>query len=525
MKGAMLITLAQLVTKSLGAIHRPVAQLMIGDEGLALATPPSNAYYIILAISSVGLNVAISRLVSERLALEDYRGARRVFQVASRMLLISGAVFSVIFALMAKPLAAYFHMPEAWLGFAVLAPALFLVSALCIFRGLYQGMQQMQPSAMSQVVEQFARVGISLVLIYVLSHQLTWGAAAFNAGNTIGIGMAVIYFLWVYMKERPTEDWTTTAPGVESYEHTPVGALLRKILSIAAPLALMGAVLPIMSLADSKIVIGRLLSMGVLESVAKEAQAWLANAGALRDLPTILTTALYVSLVPAIAESFMTKQIEQARYRTATAFRLTFMIGLPATVALLVGGRDVYGVLYKGSGWIVMSPLALSCLFMMLQQTASGALQGMGKIWISVRNMLIGVGVKIVLTYWWTGIPAIAERGAAYGTDVGFLVAAGLQLWALWKYMGFKLNLRADALKPLLASGMMAVAIWLTGSAAHAVIGYGRISGLLVVVVGGATYAVAILAVGGVTMADIGLIPGFPQRGVDLLRRYRLLRD
>ncbi|HWI62647.1 MAG TPA: polysaccharide biosynthesis C-terminal domain-containing protein, partial [Symbiobacteriaceae bacterium] len=235
--------------------------------------------------------------------------------------------------------------------------------------------------------------------------------------------------------------------------------------------------------------------------------------------------ALYISLVPAIAESFTTRQIEQARYRTQTAFRLTFMIGLPATAALLVVGRDVYSILFKGAGWPVMSPLALSTLFMMVQQTSSGALQGMGKIWVSVRNMLIGVGVKIALTYWWTGIPALAERGAAYATDVGFLVAAGLQLWALWKYMGFKLNVRADVVKPFIASAIMAVLVWLTSLGLHQFLGYGRLAGVLVVIVGAAVYAVAILAVGGVTIADIGLIPGFPQRGVDVLRRYRLLRD
>lgn len=525
MRGAMLITLAQLVTKLLGAVHRPAAQLMIGDTGLALATPPSYAYYIILAVSSVGLNVAISRLVSERIALEDYRGARRVFRVATRMLIVSGVVFSVLFALGAKWMAALFKMPEAWLGFAVLAPALLLVSILCVFRGLYQGMQQMQPSAMSQVVEQLARVSISLVLIYLVSQQVTWGAAAFNAGNTIGIGMAVLYFMWIYVKERPTAHWTTTAPGVASYEHVPVGTLLSKILAIAAPLALMGAVLPIMGLADSAIVIHRLMALGAPEELAEVAQAWLTNAGTLRDLPTILTTALYISLVPAIAESVTTNQMEQARYRTATAFRLTFLIGLPATAALLVCGRDVYSILFTGSGWTVMTPLALSCIFMMMQQTASGALQGMGKIWVSVRNMLTGVGVKVVLTWWWTGIPALRENGAAYATDVGFLVAAALQLWALRRYMGFRLNVKADAVKPLIASAIMGGAIWLSSLAVHRVIGYGRLPGLIIVAIGGAVYAVAILAIGGVTIADIGLIPGFPQRGVTLLRRYRLLRD
>jgi stage V sporulation protein B len=525
MRGAMLITLAQLVTKLLGAIHRPVAQSLIGDAGLALATPPSNAYYIILALSSIGLNVAISRMVSERLALEDYRGARRVFKVATGMLLISGAIFSVLFGLGAKWMAAYMEIPEAWLGFLVLSPALFLVSILCVFRGLYQGMQQMTPSAFSQIVEQIARVSLSLVLIALLAHQLNWGAAAFNAGNTIGIGMAVLYFLWLFFRTRPTAGWTTVAPGVESYEHESVTSLMGKIFAIAAPLAIMGAIQPIMSLADTKLVISRLVDMGVSSNYAKEAQAWLANAGALRDLPTILSNALYISLVPAIAESWALGQKEQAQYRTGIAMRLTWLIGIPATIALLVGGKDVYGIFYKGGGWVVMAPLAFSCLFSMLQQTVSGALQGMGKIWSSVWTLLVGMIVKILLTYWWAGVPALQENGAAYATVVGFLVAAALQMYDLYRYMGFRLDLKHHAAKPALASLIMAVAIWFSSMGVHRFVHNTRLAGLVVVAVGGFVYLAAILLLGGVTTADIGLIPGFTQGALNWLRRHRLVRD
>jgi stage V sporulation protein B len=526
MHGALLITLAQLITKVLGAIHRPLAQYFIGDAGLALATPPSSAYYIILAVSSVGLNVAISRLVSERLALQDLRGARRVYRIAVNMLVISGIVFSLLFGLMAKPMAAYFHMPEAWMGFAVLAPALFFVALLCVFRGLYQGMQQMKASAISQVVEQVGRVTLSLAIIALVTRfGVTYGAAAFNAGNTIGIFLAVLYFFWVFFKEKPTAHWDTVAPGVVSYEHESASRLLGKILSIAAPLAVMGAVLPVMTLVDSKIVTGRLIALGVADTLAKEPQAWLANATTLRDLPAVLTTALYISLVPAIAESYATGSLEQARYRISTAFRMTFLIGLPATVGLFAGAKDIYGILYTGPGWVVMAPLAISTIFVMMQQTASGALQGMGKIWLSVSNMLLGVGVKILLTYWWVAIPALKERGAAYATVAGFAVAAGLQLIALWRHLRFAVDVKGQAVKPLVAAALMAVAIWVTSPLVHRFIHAQRIAGALVVALGGLVYAVAVLALGGVTMADIGLIPGFPQRAADLLRKYRLLRD
>jgi len=539
MRGAFLITLAQLVTKILGAIHRPVAQLILGgDYGIGMASPPSNAYYIILGISSVGLNVAISRLVSERIALGDLRGARRVFRVAAGTLLVSGVFFSAAFALFSPYLARVTGFPESTPGFFVLAPALFFVAVLCVFRGLYQGMQQMEPSAMSQVVEQIARVTFSTILMLVLTPvALSYGAASFNAGNTIGIFLGVVYLGWLYLKRRPTAAWTTVAPDIESYEHESMGRLLRRILAIAVPLSVIGAILPVMNFVDSSLVKNRLLDLWVgiqqldpevlaqLNTRAGEALGWLGNAGTLRDLPTVLTTALYISLVPAITESLALGRIDQARSRIATAFRITFLIGIPATVGLLVGARDAYGVAFTGEGWIVMGPLALSTILVMVQQTAAGPLQGVGRIWLSVRNLVAGLVVKIVLTYWWTGVPGLEARGAAYATVAGFGLAAALNLWGLWRYLGFRVNVRGDVAKPLLASLPMAVVLWLLSPLVRYVVPWNRIAGLIVVAMGGVAYLVAILALGGVTMADIGLIPGFSQRTANRLRRYRLLRD
>ncbi|HYG58875.1 MAG TPA: polysaccharide biosynthesis protein [Symbiobacteriaceae bacterium] len=525
MRGAFLITLAQLVTKILGAFHRPGAQLLMDDAGLRMATPPSQAYFIMLALSSVGINVAISRLLSERLALEDYRGARRVFRVAAGMLLVTGVVFSTLFAMGSKRMAAFFLEPETWPGFLVLAPALFFVSVLCAFRGLYQGIQQMQASAVSQVVEQVARVVLSLVIIALLT-PVPLKAAAFNGGSTIGTFAAALYLVWKYLKDRPTAGWTTVAPGVESYEHESTTSVMGKILAIAAPLALIGAILPIMGMVDSRVVPSQLMALGVGAQLANEAgKAWLANAGTLRDLPTILTTALYISLVPAIAESYATGQLEQARYRTATAFRITFLIGFPATAGLFAAAQDLYGVLYKGPGWVVMAPLALSTIVMMMQQTASGALQGIGRIWLSVRNLTIGVVVKTVLTYWWAGIPALQAQGAAHAWTAGFLVAAGLQLLALKQHLGFRIDWKGDALRPALASVLMGVALWLLAPLARWLVPVPRVPGLLLAVVGGLIYGVAILLMGGITVADIGLVPGLPAGSVAFLRRYRLLRD
>ncbi len=523
MHGAMLITAGALISRLLGVLYRPGAQQFIGDAGLDLVTPPSAAYQVMFAISAVGLNVAISRLIAERLVVEDYRGARRVLRVATGLLLVSGTVFSILFALGARWMATVSGYPESWTGFIALAPAIFLVTLLSVFRGLFQGMQHMRPAATSQVVEQAARVGLGLVMVALLAPvDLGFGAAAFNAGNTVGILLGVIYSAWVYFTQRPTAHWNTVAPGVESYEHEPVRKLVERILAIALPLSLLGAVLPLMGLVDSFLVKNRLVAAGLDGDAAL---AWLANAGQLRDLPSILTTALYVSLVPAITESIAARRWDQVRYRSAAAFRLTFLIGIPATAGLLIGAESAYKIIYEGPGYVVMGPLAWSTLFLMVQQTSAGILQGMGLIWLSVRNMLLGVAAKLILTYWWTGIPALHAAGAAYATDVAFAVAAGLNLLVLQRRVGLAFRLKEDILQPLLASSVMGLVIWLMAPAVHAAVAYERLAGAIVVGTGALVYLVAIFGLGGVSEADLRLIPGVKPGLIAALRRYRLVRD
>lgn len=296
-------------------------------------------------------------------------------------------------------------------------------------------------------------------------------------------------------------------------------------MAIALPLSLIGAVLPLTNMVDALIVKNRLLSAGAPAEFAEVALAYLGNAGTLRDLPSILTMALYVSLVPAVTEAVAKQRLDQARYRAATALRLTLLVGIPATAGLLVGARDAYGVAFAGEGYTVMAPLAWSTLFLMIQQTASGTLQGMGLIWVSVRNLLIGVALKTVLTYWWTGLPALQANGAAYATDLGFLVSAGLNLWSLRRSLGLGINLRDDVGRPALAALIMSLGIWLVSPLAHGVLPGHRLPGLITVMFGGLVYLVAIFAVGGVTEADLGLIPGVRPGWIQALRRYRLLRD
>lgn len=525
-RGALLITAGSLISRLLGVFYRPVAQIPLGEDGLALVSPPNAPYMLILAVSSTGLNVAVSRLVSQRLAVGDRRGARRVVRLSATVLGALGALFSVLFALAAPWMARVQGFPEATPGFLALAPAILMVTLEVSLRGLYQGMQQMRVPAVTMVIEQVGRVVVGLTGVFLLTPiALNLGAAAFNAGNTFGVFLGLLYVLYVYWHDRPMRDWTTVAPGVESWEQRSTRQLMRDILAIALPLSFLGAVLPLTQLADTALITNRLIAAGMDVAEAKRALSYITNATQLRDLPIIFAQALYVSLVPAISESMALGRVAEARRRAAAAMRLTWLIGLPATAGLVAAGRDAYGVLFTGPGWYVMAPLGWSTIFLMLQQTSSGILQGLGLIWLTVWNQLIGVLVKIVLTWWWTGLPGLGASGAAWATTAGFLLSAALNLLALRRRFGLGLGVRANILRPLAASLVMAAALWAVSPLVRSAIGWPRLSGLAVIAVGVLVYGAALLVLGGIRRADLELVPGMPPAAIERLRRLRLLRD
>ncbi|WP_273379537.1 putative polysaccharide biosynthesis protein [Symbiobacterium thermophilum] len=525
-RGALLITAGSLISRILGVFYRPVAQIPLGEDGLALVSPPNAPYMLILAVSSTGLNVAVSRLVSQRLAVGDLRGARRVVRLSATVLGVLGLIFSVLFALAAPWMARVQGFPEATPGFLALAPAILMVTLEVSLRGLYQGMQQMRPAAMTMVIEQVGRVVVGLTGVFLLTPiALNLGAAAFNAGNTVGVFLGLVYVAYIYLRDRPMRDWTTVAPGVESWEKMSTWRLMREILAIAMPLSFLGAVLPLTQLADTALITNRLIAAGTDVAEAKRALSYITNATQLRDLPIIFAQALYVSLIPAISESMALGREEQARHRAAAAMRLTWLIGLPATIGLVAAARDAYGVLFTGPGWYVMAPLGWSTIFLMLQQTSSGILQGLGLIWLSVWNQLLGVVVKIVLTWWWTGMPALGASGAAWATTVGFLLSAGLNLWVLRRRFGLGIGVRTNILRPLAASAVMAAALLWISPLLRSAIGWARLSGVAVIAVGILVYGAALLVLGGIRRADLELVPGVPPAVIDRLRRLRLLRD
>lgn len=514
--GAAILAAAGIVSKVFGAVYRiPLARL-IGPEGMGLYGMAYPLYTMILALSTAGIPVAISKLVAEKLACGRPDEARQVFAVSLRALFVSGLGFSLLLFALAGLLVrlGLLRDARAYWPLVAIAPAIFLVAVISALRGYFQGRQDMVPTAVSQVLEQLLRAGTALALGYLLLRRGIEFAAAGAAFGAVTGGLGALAVLAWYIRREPPLKAARVAPAERR-------AVLRTVFALAVPVSLASLVMPIIQNLDVIIVPRRLEAAGYTIREATALFGQLSQmAATLINLPTIITVALGVSLVPAISAAAASGDRLGLRARMQTALRLTVLIELPAFVGLLVLAGPIMDLLYDlPAAGVALAPLSASCLFLGLHQTTSGILQGLGRTDIPVRSLAAGAAVKVVVTYFFTALPALGIRGAAFGTVATFIVAMLLNSLAIQRLVGFPWDARELVLKPGAAAAFMSACV-LAGY--HLSLPYlgTSLATLLGIALGVLSYGAALVLVRAVRAEDLELLPA---PGRTLARRLGFL--
>lgn len=531
-KGAAILGVAGLVSKLLGAVYRIPYQNIAGDIGLYVYMQVYPLYSTLLILATAGFPIAISKIVSERLAVGDALGARKAFRVASISLLVLGLFF--FFLLYAgAPLVSRFmgdeHLTQPLRAVAWSLP---LVPMVAILRGYFQGQQNMMPTGVSQVIEQLVRV------IFILAAAF-WAMMVYHDEYLAGTGavfaafpgaLAAIVVLLVYWRRNnrsPIASGITAGqPLAKTWSNRDV---LRSLLYYALPICLGALVLPLIPLVDSLTVVNLLQWSGVHEDAAKLVKGAFDRGQPLIQFGTFFATSLSLALVPAISEAVAQGKHQLIANRTEVALRLTFLLGLPASFGLALLAEPINVMLYgDANGTEALAIQAFTILFATLGIATSGILQGLGRVTLPARNLFIGVLVKLVLNV--ALVPFWGISGAALATVMAYLAAMLCNMAAIRKYTGALFGLRQIVGKPLLSVVIMAVVVlaaeWLSTLILHEIIKTGRLLntlvGLTAVGAGGVTYLLALLKTGGLTRADIRFLPR-GERIASLLTRLNLM--
>ncbi|MFZ7104727.1 MAG: putative polysaccharide biosynthesis protein [Peptococcaceae bacterium] len=526
LKGALILSIAGIISKLLGALYRIPFARLVGDEGVGLYQMAYPFYTMILAVSTAGIPLAVSKLIAERHYQKDEKGIARVFWLSMTVLLITGAAAAVGLYYSADFIANnILKEPRAALSLKAIAPAILFTSSMATLRGYFQGFQTMTPTALSQVFEQIIRVTtVFFAALYLLPLGVEYAAAGATFGAATG-GLAGLVLLWIIYfinNSRKNKKYQLVQLQESNLD------LVKQIIYLAVPISIGGLVLPLMQTMDTFLVPLRLQAAGFTVQEATGLYGQLSGmAGAIINLPFIITTALAASLVPAVAESLASGRLSLVRGQFSSALLLALVIVLPATVGLMVLARPICQLLYnQPEAGIPLAWLAPTVLAVGIYQTSTATLQGLGKPLIPVMSLFLGAIIKGVLTFYLTAVPSLGVKGAALATVIGFLAAAFRNLIMINKYLTSQwLKVKEHLLKPAVSVTVMGFAVVLSYQELLKLGIRGEISTLAAISLGALSYFLILILIGGIKASDIKKVPKIGPQIAYLLKKFRLARD
>lgn len=510
-RGAALLGAAGIIVKIIGAVFRIPLGNLVGDLGMSYYQTAYPIYNWLLVVSTAGIPTAIAKMISEKEAVGDRAGVQKIFKTAFWLLAAIGIGTMILLMLTSQMICDAVQNPEAVYSMLSIAPALFFVSLVSVYRGYFQGLQEMKAYAMSQVVEQVFRVGVGLGLaFYFYRISLPYAAAGATFGATVG-GLVGTLFMFVCYREFQKKQGLPDAEN--AFQEEPVRSIIRKLITIAVPVTIGASVLPIMNLIDLGIVMNRLTEIG-MGDVAKNLYGQLTGyAATVVNLPMIVTAAVQISLVPAVSQYAVLNAKDELNRMIETGIRMGLIISLPSTFGLVVLAKPIMLLLYPMqqeaaiSAGSILQVLGWGVLGLSMFQVLTGVLQGLGKPWVPARNLATAAAIKLILSYILVGIPSLNIMGAAGSTSAAFCLAALLNYFSLRQISAQPLDVKQVLFKPLVATGAMILTA-LGSYAGLAAVAGNSLATVLAVMLSGCVYLVVLIGVGGLTEEDYDLLPG-----------------
>lgn len=507
--GMAVLSLAGLICKVVGALYRIPLSYIIGEQGLATYQLVFPAYNLFLTISSAGLPVAISRMVSYSLAKDQPSRAKKVFRIALCALTALGLIAMMVMIVFRSGLAARTGDPASEPGFAVIAPSLLLVCTISAFRGFIQGQQDMAPTAVSQLIEQVGKVIICLPLAYIgMKVSVAYGAAGMLLGTSIAEAVALLYIFLVYLRRK--KDFARI-PEDASLAPADSRSLIKELAATSIPMTATACIVPLSGFIDSGMMLRRLTQYAGLDfSFAKSLYGCYSGyVLTLINVPTAIALALATSLVPSISAAYATGDHEQMKNQTAMGLRISFLIGLPCTVGMCLLSREILALIYHFSTEELLTRSAqllnlssMTVILFTLVQSTSGILHGLKKERLPMYTLIAGVAVKIALNYLLIGNPRLNMFGAPIASICCYTISMIPNLLFVLKYTGMKFDASAILWKPCLATAVMGVVLF----ACKRLLPSGRLITVLLVLIGIGVYFAAAMLVGALKKEDLAPI-------------------
>lgn len=454
--GVLLLTVANLGVKVIGLVFKIPLSHLLGDEGMGYFNAAYTIYSWLYIISTAGLPVAVSIMISGAAEREDQKTVDRVFRVAMTAFLLIGFVGCLLMTLLSAPLSDLIGNRGSRDAIVAVAPTLLFISIVGGLRGYFQGCKQMLPTAVSQLIEAAGKLVLGILFgRYAASRgePLQVVAAYAILGVTIGTAIGALYLGILGILDR-IRSRTVRSVIPEQRE----GGTLAALMKIAIPITVSSAVMSLTNLIDLGFIMNRLTGAGYSEA---EAAALFGNYTTLvvpmSHLPTVLIYPIASSIVPYLSSELAKSRREGAVSLSEAALRFVSMITLPAAAGLALFGRQILSLFFRSESARIAAPalavLAPGIFFLGIVTVTNAILEANGRAGATVRSMTLGAVVKTALAYLLIGNPSFGIYGAAIGTVCCYAVTAIINLIEMRRVVGRLPSFQAFFAKPLAATG------------------------------------------------------------------------
>ena len=463
MKGVMALMFSQVIIKLLGLVSKIYLTNKegFGDVGNGIYGSGYQIYAMLLTISSIGVPNAISKLISEKVAVDDYKGAHRIFRIALLVFGIIGLTGTLILFFGANIIASAIEVPEAVLSLQVLSPSITFVTISAVLRGYFNGLDKVSVTAKSQSLEQVFKTVITITAVYFIGLatglNTTLMAAGANLATTLSVLLSFFYIIIYYRQFRKIVK--SKINSTTNYKYDRVRKIVRNILIVSIPITL-SAIMSTLSKVVDIVTVVKGLKTFLPDTLAKAQYGILSGkVDTLATLPLSFNIAFATALVPSVSALMAKKDEKTAGKRISLSLLITMLIGLPCTFGMMVFANPILNLLFPNApeGGFLLQIFSLTIIFAVLMQTTNGALQGLGKIMVPAITSFIGVMLKLILNLILVPNPNFGVNGAAIASVINNFIAFTLSYIILRKTIKLNLSFSKFILKPVIATLVMCV--------------------------------------------------------------------
>jgi stage V sporulation protein B len=514
-KGFAILSAAGFMVKLLSLLYVPFLIYILGDEGYGIYARAYPIFVYMYILTNAGIPVAISKMVSELIAVENYKDAMKTFKIARFLLLILGTVMSLFMLFFAGTLASITKSDTARLAIMALAPTILISSVLSAYRGYFQGRGNMTPTAVSQVLEQIANTIFSLVFAaYFIKYGLAAGAAGGTIGTSLGALVAVIYMIYSYEKNKVFR--VPKGYNKLNIKRLTTKKLVKRLLSYAVPMTVCVGLQQSGLLIDLWLVQLRMFDSGFVESQVTILWGVLTQYTTLIGVPIAIISSLAITILPSISSLVALRDKKAVKNKINYAFRLCFLVAVPSAVGLAVLAQPiVHFIKYSDEASRLLMYGSVVIIFMAVVAIQTSILQGLGKLYLVTFYAVLGLIGKVIINYIFVAIPSFNILGAVLATGVSFLIPLILNSLTINKVLRVKINLVRHAIKPIIASGVMAIVaklMYVNFDFVFNFIKEGYFANAAAVIISMVfamlTYFFTLVLIGGISKEDLEVLPG-----------------